>query len=151
MKKLAALLLLFLASAAQAEIYNPPAAGGGGTTPIASGGTGATTAAGARTNLFPMRLIASGTTDTATSADYYIRWNSASLSAKSQVLPTCSGGLGAATIIVIDGVGNAGTYAINISVASGTIQKASGVPAVLSSPFGSMTFVCDGVSDWSIL
>ncbi|TXH15068.1 MAG: hypothetical protein E6R03_07975 [Hyphomicrobiaceae bacterium] len=76
----------------------------------------------------PLRNIASGTTDTATTSDANgtIAWNSASASGKTQTLPTCAFAINGMTVAIKDERGTASTYPITISSSGGsTVEGAT--------------------------
>jgi hypothetical protein len=89
------------------------------------------------------------TTDTATSTDVVINWNSTAASAKSESIPACSSGNTGKFFIIKDEEANSQTYAITITPASGTIEKTTSFVASLNA--GSWTLVCDGSgTNWTV-
>lgn len=97
----------------------------------------------------PVRLVSTGTTDTATTADGLIKWTSASTSSKSQTMPICDSSTAKVPITIKDGVGNANTYNIIVDSNGGsTIDGAASYAITINR--GSITLLCDGVSDWTI-
>lgn len=89
------------------------------------------------------------TTDTATSADVVINWNSTATSAKAESIPACSSGNTGKFFIIKDEEANSQTYAITITPASGNIEKTTSFVASLNS--GSWTLVCDGSgTNWTV-
>lgn len=92
------------------------------------------------------RIIASGATDSASATDQFIGWNSATASAKTQNIPASSGS--GQRIEIKDIAGTAGTYAITITPASGTIDGAS--TYVLSSGQQSAT-ILDTSVEWVLV
>lgn len=66
-----------------------------------------------------LRQVSSGTTDSATSADGTVAWNSSSALAKTESLYACSSGSRGNLLTVVDEKGTAGTYPITLSPAGG--------------------------------
>lgn len=98
----------------------------------------------------PIRIISSGTTDTATSTDGTVAWNSASASAKSQTIYACAAGVNGRSLIIKDEKGTAGTYNVTITPVSGTIDNASNF--TLQFNLQSVTLQCDGTNtNWLVL
>lgn len=93
----------------------------------------------------PIRTISSGTTDTASSTDGTIAWNSSSASAKSQTIYACNSSVTGRVLIIKDEVGTASTYAITITPAAGTVDKQSSYVMVFN--FQSVTLQCDGTTN----
>lgn len=98
----------------------------------------------------PLRVIASGTTDTATSTDGTIAWNSATSGAKAEAIYGCTSSVNGRSLILKDQYGNAGTYAITITPASGTVNGASSYTLAVNQQ--AVQFQCDGTTgDWMVL
>lgn len=95
------------------------------------------------------RLVASGTTDTATTADVTIGWTSATTSAKTQTIYACNSGVPFRTLIIKDAIGTAATYPLSVVPAAGTIDNATKV--VLNFNLWAVTLICDGVSNWMVM
>ena len=87
------------------------------------------------------KTISSGSTDTETSGNMLILWNSATASNKTQTIPTSSGSM--KTFIISDIYGTAGQYPITTSPVSGSII---GVNEVYT-PCGSITLI-DSTNGW---
>ena len=97
----------------------------------------------------PLRSVASGTTDSITSADANgtIVWNSSSANAKSEALINCILALNGMTVSVKDGIGTAGTYPITVS--SNSIDGSG--TYYLAFTHQSVTFQCDGsTTNWIV-
>lgn len=62
-----------------------------------------------------LRVIASGTTDTALTTDGTIAWNSSSASGKTETLYACNTGNNGKFFYIKDAIGTAGTYPITIA------------------------------------
>lgn len=121
--------------------------GGTGVTlpvPVSIGGTSATTAWQARGALCPGRTIPSGASDTATTSDCLVRWNSSTASAKTETIPACNSGNNGFEITVTDEAGTAGTYNITVTPASGTVLLDTGY--LMPVGFWSVTLRCDGAN-----
>lgn len=95
---------------------------------------------------FPLRVITTGTTDTVLSTDSVIAWNSTSTGTKTQNFPVCNSFSRARQITIKDEIGSASLYNISVVPASGTVESASSLN--LSVARQSISFVCDGISNW---
>lgn len=93
------------------------------------------------------REITSGVSDAATSNDNLIAWDSSSASAKTQTIPVPT--KKSKTLVIKDEYGNAGTYNITISPASGTIDGSA--TFVMNSNLQSVTLVANGTSNWMVV
>lgn len=94
---------------------------------------------------------ATGTTDTATTADNHIYWRSADTSAKAQAIYGCTTGstIDKKPLVIVDEIKTAGTYNITITPASGTIDGDSSL--VLQSDGISVSLRCHGATtNWVI-
>ena len=111
-----------------------------------NGVTGCPTFTGTAPASGTYRAVASGTTDTATTSDGTVGWNSASTSAKSETIYTCNSSVASRTLAIADEKGTASTYAITITPASGTVQGAASI--TISQNFGNVILQCDGSSNW---
>jgi hypothetical protein len=92
-----------------------------------------------------VRQITSGTSDTASSADFgnTIAWNTGA--AGNEYLPVCSANVPGALITIADEAGTSGSHAIYVRAPSGaTINGMSYV--LLNQNFGSITAQCDAIS-----
>lgn len=104
---------------------------------------------GTPTTLGTLRTVSSGTTDTASSADGTIAWNSSSTSAKTESLYSCSSSAKGLQVTVKDEYGSAGTYNISIAPAgSDTIDAATSY--YLAFNYQSATFQCNGAGNWLV-
>ena len=92
-----------------------------------------------------VRYVLTGTSDTAMASDSIIAWDSPVAADKTETLPapTTAG----QTFTVKDADGNVATYPITVTTAAGSIVGDD----VIDTPFGSLTFVADGVSKWLIV
>lgn len=117
--------ILFLASA-------PAWADNGNGNP--SGGSGNTT--------LPVRIITSGSTDTAALSDYEIVWDKTSGSASAETLPACNAANNGRLFVVTDGKGDAATNNITVAASSGTITNQANYLLYLNTQ--SATFHCNG-------
>lgn len=96
-----------------------------------------------------LRIIASGTTDSATSLDVTLAWNSASASGKTETLYACSSGSKGGIIIVKDEKGTAGTYPITVAPSGiNTIDNAA--TYIMAFNYQSTQFQCDGLGNWLV-
>jgi VCBS repeat-containing protein len=97
-----------------------------------------------------LRTVASGSTDSITSADANgtVYWNSSSSSAKTETLPTCNPAANGFTVSVKDGNGTAGTYPITVAGA----QPLDGQTTyVMAFDYQASTFQCAGAENkWAI-
>lgn len=100
--------------------------------------------------LVAVRRITGSTTasDTATASDYLIAWDTTDAAPKAEDIPACSSGIGGQTYVVKDEEGNAATYAIIVTPASGTIDGAASV--AVSTNHGSVRLTCDGATNWMV-
>ena len=90
------------------------------------------------------RTITSGTSDTATTADYEIRWCLASGTVTTETIPACNGTNNGLVFVVTDECGTfSSTNTMTVSAASGTILTPN-TSVVLNTPYQSATFHCDG-------
>lgn len=95
----------------------------------------------------PFRVIASGTSDTATSIDDTVDWKSAATSAKTETLYQCTATWQGKALSVVDDIGTAATYPVAILPHAGdTILNSSGY--VLNFNNQSVTFKCNGSGNW---
>ena len=100
----------------------------------------------------PIRSISTGDTDTASSTDGTIAWNSATTSAKTESIYACASGVSGRVLIIKDEKGTAEAYPIMITPASGTIDNGSSI--VLGANYQAVTLQCDGTSsgtNWMVL
>lgn len=90
------------------------------------------------------RVISSGTTDSATTADGTIVWNSSSSLAKTEILPQCtsSGPIAGHTFWVKGAKGDEGTNTITVQATGGSTLDGSG-SAIINVPRGGYGFQCD--------
>lgn len=105
---------------------------------------------GAPTTLGTLRVVASGTSDTATSLDGTIAWNSSSALGKSEALYACGSNAQGHLVTIKDEAGTAGTYPITVSPAGGnTIDNGS--TYIMAFNYQSTTFQCAGSSgNWIV-
>ena len=123
------------------------AAGGAADLPLQCVVNGVTTSCfGAGASM--VRIIASGASDTAGSGDATIAWDSAAASAKSQAIPACGSTNQGKIYVFKDEEGDAQTYPITITPASGTIDGLGSF--VLRTNLGAVTIQCDGVANWMV-
>ncbi len=99
------------------------------------------------TTTIPVRVIANGSSDTASLADYFIAWNSASGAAKAESIPACTV-IRAPSFVIKDEQGDAAANNITITPASGTIDGSG--TYVISTNKGSVTLTCDGGSNYMV-
>lgn len=98
----------------------------------------------------PLRTIASGTTDSVSSADQNgtVAWNSNSTSAKTESLFACTALISGFNVTIKDEFGTAGTYPITISSAS-NIDGMSGY--IMAFNYQAVRLQCDGsTSKWVV-
>jgi hypothetical protein len=98
------------------------------------------------------RRVVSGSSDTATAADFQngIVWKSATASNKSETLPACVASLGGRWVMVADEQGTAATYPIAVTAAAGTVYGAANGYQITSN-LGSAVFFCDGAAtNWVV-
>jgi hypothetical protein len=90
------------------------------------------------------RVVASGTTDTASPADSTIVWNSSSSSAKTEILPQCtsSAPIAGRTFWVKGAKGDEGTNNITVQATGGSTFDGNG-SAIINVARGSYGFQCD--------
>lgn len=86
------------------------------------------------------RLVLFGTSDTATTSDGFIGWDSASASGKTQHIPSSTASL--QVLIIKDVVGTAGAYPISIS---GAVDGNTGI--IIDSNYNSLT-ILDTLGGW---
>lgn len=113
-----------------------------GTFPMVIQGTGGGTGGPSTVN-----VISTGTTNTLSSLSAprtTQAWNSASTGGKTQTIPGCTSGIAGYDITVVDEIGDTEGY--NVTPLSGTIQKSGSF--TFSNFRQSVTFECDGVSNW---
>src|SRR5271166_4115577 len=93
------------------------------------------------------RRIASGSSDTATAADFQngVVWKSTTASNKAETLPACVAGLSGRWLMVADEQGTAATYPITVTAAAGTVYGSSNGYQITSN-LGAAVFVCDGAA-----
>lgn len=95
------------------------------------------------------RQISSGSSDTASTLDGNLAWNSATALAKTESLYACSTGSKGNLLTVSDEKGTAGTYPITLSPSGGnTINNAS--TYIMAFNNQSVTMVCDGAGNWIV-
>lgn len=94
-----------------------------------------------------VRLITSGTSDVATSADTWIAWYSSASGAKSQAIQ--AGTFNGQTFSIKDGQGTAATDHITITPISGTIDNQANYVMTLN--FQSISLKWDGVSNFIVV
>lgn len=98
----------------------------------------------------PIRIISSGTTDTASSTDGTVAWNSSSSSAKTETIYACAAGVNGKVLILKDEIGTAASYNITITPASGAIDNKANF--ILNFNLQAVTLQCDGTnSNWMTL
>lgn len=93
-----------------------------------------------------LRVVPSGSSDTASTTDNSILWNSATGSNKSQGISGCSSGLKGKTYIISDEIGTSSTFPIIVTPASGTV--ANRPTFAIQGDGSSNSFQCDGISNW---
>jgi len=135
-------------SASQASIYInqfngatvPPCAFviNGVSSPCAGGGGSTNT----------VRVLTSGASDTATTNDVTILWDSSAASAKTQNIYACSSASKANILKITDEYGNAGTYPISLVPSASTINGVSSF--AMNTNTNSITLQCDGVNNWTV-
>ncbi len=110
----------------------------GTTIAISNGVISATAASGVS------RVVASGTTDFASTADSTIVWNSSSSSAKTEILPQCtsSAPIAGHTFWIKGAKGDEETNNITVQAAGGSTFDGSG-SAIINAARGSYGFQCD--------
>ena len=90
------------------------------------------------------RTLTSGTSDTATTADYEVRWCLSSGAVITETIPACNSTNDGFKIIVTDECGTfSNTNTMTVSAAAGTILKPS-TSIVMNVAYQSLTFHCDG-------
>lgn len=95
------------------------------------------------------RAISSGSTDTLTTFDGTVAWDSSAGSIKTENLYACSSGAKANKLTILDEIGTAGTYLILI-VPSGTDKVNNQTIGAISFNNQSLTIQCDGAGNWVI-
>jgi hypothetical protein len=118
-----------------------------GTTLTISDGIISATSYGAVT-----RTVASGTTDTATTADGTIVWNSSTSSAKTETLPQCtsSASIAGHTFWIKGAKGDEATNNITVQASGGSTFDGNGT-AIVTVAYGGYGFQCDGGSTYDVL
>ena len=96
-----------------------------------------------------LRIIASGTTDTATAADVTIAWNSAATSAKTESLYACGSAQKGDQITIKDEKGNSSTYPVGIDANGGNTIDGLSV-YYLAFNLQSAWLQCDGSGNWIV-
>lgn len=98
----------------------------------------------------PIRIVASGTTDSVvpTDANGTIAWNSSTALAKAESIFACTSLNAGFQVTVLDEKGTANTYPIVITPTSGTINNTSSFS--LTQGNQAITLQCDGVSNWVV-
>lgn len=97
-----------------------------------------------------IRTIASGASDTATSSDSTVAWNSATASSKTETIPACNSGNNGLLLRIKDERGTAATYPIAVTPASGTID--GNASYLMTFNLQGITLQCDGTaSNWILL
>jgi len=94
----------------------------------------------------PLRVVATGATDTSTSADGTIAWNSATTAPKTETLYACTAGAKGNVLRIVDDIGNAATYPIVLTASAGTVNNVS--TFTMLSNGQSVSLICDGISNW---
>jgi hypothetical protein len=91
------------------------------------------------------RIVTSGTTDSATTADGTIVWHSSSLSAKTETLPQCtsSAGISGHTFWVKGAKGDEATNNITVQATGGSTFDGN-ANAIVNVAYGGYGFQCDG-------
>jgi hypothetical protein len=98
------------------------------------------------------RTVASGATDTATTADGTIVWNSATSSAKTQTVPQCTSSADVAghTFWVKGAKGDEATNNITVQATGGSTFDGN-AHAIVNVAYGAYGFQCDGSSTYDVL
>lgn len=95
------------------------------------------------------RIIASGTTDTATALDVTVAWKSSTAAPKTQTLYACGAGQKGKSLSIKDEVGTAATYPITVTPnGSDTIDNAAF--AYIFFNLQNMQVQCDGAANWIV-
>lgn len=113
-----------------------------------SSGTLTATGAGPITHTVRQITGSTTTTDTAGASDYMIVWDSSDAAAKSESISACSSANAGRELVVKDEYGNAGTYNITLTPASGTIEGAAS--DAITANHGWVRMTCDGGSNWML-
>lgn len=95
----------------------------------------------------PVRIIPSGTSDVASSADCSLAWNSASTGNKTQFLYACQASTKSFILIVSDEAVTAGTYSITL-MPNGTNKIGKAATFAMLFNGQSQTLQCDGAGNW---
>lgn len=112
-------------------------------------GQGGYTPGSSPSSRFARRTIATGATDTITTADVGVNWNSATSSPKAETIPGCVTALDGTLFWIKDERGTAATNPIVITPASGTIENASTIS--INSTGGSVQIQCDAsTTNWTV-
>ena len=93
-----------------------------------------------------LRVISSGTTDTASTTDGTIAWNSSSASGKTENLYACNGGSNGKVLYVKDAIGTASTYQITL-VPNGSDTIDGSASYFLAFNYQSATLQCLGATN----
>jgi len=110
---------------------------------LVSGGSSADPAYGSQqTIISKRRTVTSGSSDTATAADFMIASDKGSGSASAEAIPACASGIDGTMYVVVDEKGDAGTNNITVTPASGTILGTTSL--VMNVCYSSITLQCDG-------
>jgi hypothetical protein len=118
----------------------------GTTIAISNGVISATAASGVS------RVIASGTTDSATTADGTIVWNSSSSSSKTETLPQCTSSppIVGHTFWVKGAKGDEATNNITVQASGGSKFDGNGL-AIINVAFGIYALQCDAAANYDVL
>lgn len=98
---------------------------------------------------FQIRTVSTGTTDSATSLDGTIAWNSATTGAKTETLYACNSGSKANKLVIKDQYPSASTYSITLTPnGSDTIDGSASY--ILAFNLQSVTIQCNGSGSWLV-
>ena len=96
-----------------------------------------------------LRLITTGTTDTASALDYGIGWNSASSGTKTETIPNAAAAGNGVTYVIKDVRGDSNINVIVITPTSGTIDGVSSFTVNVAK--SAITLLSDGISNWIVI
>ena len=118
--------------------------------PLLSGGASADPSYGGQELIrTARRTITSGSSDTATAADFLILWYKTVGSASTENIPACASGIDGKMYAIVDEKGDAGANNITVTPATGTILGTTSL--IMNVNLSSVTLQCDGTqTNWVV-